>query len=241
MTSAAILRTAQSLNPGGIVSLFELDTRKIGGPLLYFVQGTDVDEELTYGGTTYVPIDCEFEGLETTGQGALPTPVIRLANTDGIAQTAVNTFGDLVDCQLTRIRTFVRHLDGNDDPDPNAFLGPDVFRIERKTSENNVFIEWELSASIDQEGKQMPGRHVIRDTCLAPYRIWNEVRGDFDYDMREDGMCPYEGNNYFDEFDRPKVDPRDDKPSRTQNCCKKRFGKNQPLFFWGFPGVGRAR
>jgi lambda family phage minor tail protein L len=236
---ANILTTAQRLDPGAIVSLFQLDTRKVGGQILYFVQGNELEEEVKFGGRAYTPIDCEFEGLEVTGVGDLPQPTIRLSNTDGIAQTAINTFGDLLGCMVTRIRTFARHLDGHSDADEDAYFGPDMFEIERKVSENPVFIEWELSASIDQEGKQLPGRQLLRNTCLARYREWTD--GAWDYSMSDDGMCPYTGSNYFDENDQAVASPTNDVPSRTITCCEKRFGKKNPLYTWAFPGIGRAQ
>ncbi|MBB1247529.1 hypothetical protein H2O14_00980 [Rhizobium sp. G21] len=53
----------------------------------------------------------------------------------------------------------------------------------------------------------------------------------FDYSFRKDGMCLYTGDRYFDEMDKPVTDPAKDKPSRTINCCKARFGRNKPLYF----------
>lgn len=229
-----ITQTAQDLEPGALVSLFILDLTKVGGNVLYFVQGAETNSKIKFGGQVYEPVDCEFEGMETTGAGALPTPTIRLNNTDGMAQTAINTFGDLLGCEVQRIRTFARHLDDHEDPDSTAFFGPDIFQIERKVTENSVFVEWELSAAIDQAGKMIPGRSVLRNTCLARYRRY-AGSGTFNYAKAQ---CPYTGSNYFDENDQATT-AGNDKPSRTVNCCKLRFGKNKPLPFWGFPGVMR--
>lgn len=231
---AEITKTAQDLDPGAIISLFILDTTKIGGSLMHFVQGSEPGTKVSFGGTIFEAVDCEFEGMEVSGQGALPTPTFRLNNTDGIAQTAINTFGDLLGCQLTCLRTFARHLDGHEQPDGNAYFGPDIFEIERKTSENNVFVEWELSAAVDQAGKMLPGRVVLRNTCLARYRRY-AGSGTFNYAKAQ---CPYTDNRYYDENDNPTT-AEFDKPSRTVNCCKLRFGKNKPLPGWFFPGVMR--
>lgn len=230
-----IKRTAQSLDPGAIVSLFQIDTRKVGGDVHHFVQSRDVGENISFGGVEYTSIDIEFDGLETSGQGALPSPTLRLANTDGWAQLAVNTFGDLLGCKVLRVRTFAKHLDGHEEEDDTAFFKPDIFLVERKTEESPEAIEWELSAAIDQEGKQLPGRPVLRNTCIARYRTYLN-NGTFSYDKVQ---CPYTDNRYFDEQDKPTTIDKD-RPSRTLTCCEKRFGKGNPLPFWGFPGVGRA-
>jgi lambda family phage minor tail protein L len=231
-----IYQSAQSLTPGEAVSLFRIDVSSVGGGLLYFVQGSEFSEKIKFGGIEYQPMDVEFDGLEVTGQGALPSPSIRLSNTDGIAQAMINTFGDLLGCEVRRIRTFRRHLDGQPDADPSAFFGPDVFLVERKVSENPVYIEWELSASIDQEGRMIPGRVAIRDTCLWRYRVWSSGQGAFDYSKAQ---CPYTGNRYYDINNLPTTASKD-RPSRTLACCKLRFGENAALPFGGFPGVGRV-
>lgn len=232
-----IHQTAQSLNPGEYVSLFRLDATSVGGAMFYFVQGRVEGAEVKHDGIIYQPADVEFEGFEVSGQGALPTPTIRLANSDGLIQSAINTFGDLLGCEVRRIRTFRQHLDDGSDPDPTAIFGPDIFKVERKTTENSVFVEWELSAAIDQEGKKLPGRQVIRDTCLARYRAYNVNTGKFDYTR---AICPYTGSKYFDKQNTPTTADKD-QPSRTVTCCKLRFGENNPLPFGGFPGVGRVR
>lgn len=235
----AIQTVAQSLSPDAIVTLFTLDTSSAGGPILNFVQGRETNgAAIIFNGVTYSAVDVEFSGLEISGMGALPTPKIKLANHDGIFQSILNTFGDVLGSPLFRIRTFARFLDGHAEADPNAFYGPDQFRVERKVSENPIEIEWELSAAIDQEGKKLPGRQVIRDTCLWRYRAWNATSGVFDYSKAQ---CPFAGAKYYDINDIEVLDPALDKPSRRINCCETRFGVGNPLPFGGFPGVARVR
>lgn len=228
---------SQSLSPSGIISLFTIDASSMNGPMMYFVQGSESDGPVVFNGVEYQPIDVEFTGLETSGAGALPTPKIRISNIDGMAQALVSTYGELLGCTLYRVRTYQRFLDSQPDADPEAYYGPDIFRFERKASENGVFIEWELSASIDQEGKQLPGRTVIRNTCLWRYRFYNGSTGNFDYSKAQ---CPYTGNKYFDINDQEVSDPAKDTPSRRLGCCRARFGRSNPLPFGGFPGVQKV-
>lgn len=226
---------SQKLAPDAFVSLFSLDTTSIGGPVLYFTPGRVGDAGVVYNGVTYTPTDVEFTGLEITGAGALPVPHIKIPNTQGLWQSVITTYGDLLGCTLTRLRTYARFLDGAADADPLAFYGPDIFRVERKVAQNPVFIEWELSASIDQEGVKLPRRVVVRDTCLFRYRSWNGTS--FDYTK---AICPYAGSSYFDINDQPVTDPAQDVPSRRKSCCVARFGEGNPLPFGGFPGVQRS-
>lgn len=233
-----IYEIGQRLSPDPIVSLFTLDTSSIGGPLLRFVQGRHADQAVSFGGVQYEALDIEFEGMEVSGVGALPTPTVRLANHDGIVQTILNTWGNIIGCPIYRIRTFARFLDNGSEPDPTSFFGPDHFRIERKVSENPVYVEWELSTSIDQEGKMLPGRTVIRDTCMWRYRVWNPADEAFQY---QKAQCPYTDNRYYDINNIQVSDPAKDVPSRRISCCETRFGKGNPLPFGGFPGVARVR
>lgn len=234
MTS--IQSEAQSLSPSGIISLFTIDTTSVGGPLLFFVQGYQSNKPVKFNNIVYQPIDVQFEGLETSGVGALPTPTIKISNSDGVAQALMSTWGELLGCTLHRVRTFTRFLDGEPDADPSAFYGPDTFRFERKSVENDIQIEWELSAAIDQEGKQIPGRPIIRETCLWRYRYFNRTTGSFDYSKAQ---CPYTGAQSYDINDQPISDKALDVPSRRLSCCRTRFGANNPLPFGGFPGAQR--
>lgn len=236
MTS--IQQEAQRLSPDAIISLFMLDTTSLGGTFMYFVQGSENDGPVSFNGIEYSAVDVEFEGMETSGVGALPTPTIRVGNTDGLFQALINTWGDMLGCTIHRVRTYRKFLDSGESPDGQAYFGPDTFRIERKQAENSVFIEWELSAAIDQEGKQLPGRSVIRDTCPSRYRFWNAGTASFDYSKAQ---CPYVGSQSYDINDLPVSDPSKDVPSRRLSCCRTRFGRANPLPFGGFPGVARSQ
>jgi len=110
-----------------------------------------------------------------------------------------------------------------------------MFRVERKTNENPIYIEWELSASIDNQGAQIPARMVIRDTCTWRYRVWNPLSASFDYSLAQ---CPYVGSTY-DVYDNVTTDNTKDDCGRSVNSCKIRFGSTAALPFAGFPGVAR--
>lgn len=231
---SAIISEAQKLEPSAIVSLFQLDTTVVGGPLLYFTMMTNGATPVYFNGVAYQPLDIKFEGMEMSGIGALPRPTLKIANTDSLIQEIVNTYGDLNGCALTRYRTFARFLDGQPDADPTAFFGPDVFQVDRKVSDTKAEITWELSAAIDQDGRTI-GRQILRDTCLWRYRFWNGTS--FSYSKAK---CPYTGGTYYTEQDVVTLDPALDKPSRSITCCKLRFGENSPLPTGAFPGVSRT-
>lgn len=230
-----INEVAQSLQPDALVNLFSIDLSSLGGGIEYFVAGADHGEAVLFDGQSYTPIDVEATGFEMSGVGGLPIPRLRIANREGFVQVMLETHGDITGCKLSRTRTFARFLDNGTEPDPSAIYGPDRFTIEQKTAENAIFIEWTLSASFDQAGKMLPGRQVVRDTCLWRYRHWNGTF--FDYTNTQ---CPYTGATSFDE-DNAVTTPDLDRCSRRLSSCKARFGSDQVLPFGGFPGVARVR
>lgn len=233
-----ISEASQSSSPGAPIALFRLDATSVGGGILYFCQSARATTGVTFQGQYYTPVDVEFSGFELTGNSALPTPHVKLSNTNGVFQGIVNQVGDMQGCEVQRIRTFEQFLDDGGSPDPSAFYGPDTFLIERKVSENPVYIEWELSASIDQAGRRLPGRTVVRDTCMWRYRRYDPVTGDFNYARAQ---CPYTGNAFWDDLDNPTNDPSKDQCARLVSSCKNRFGATADLPFGSFPGVARAQ
>lgn len=236
MSNANITQAVQSPAPGEYVAMFSLDTTSLGGPVMNFCQAAVNQSGVTYRGVYYVPVDIDATGFEYNGSGGLPTPKIKLANTNQVFQQIVNTYGDLVGCPVSRIRTFAQFLDDGLQPDTGAFIGPDLFQVERKSTENAIFIEWELSASLDVQGVMLPKRMVIRDTCTWRYRSWNAVTQSFDYSKAQ---CPYTGATMYDNTDKIVTDPTKDGCGRTIGSCKLHFGANAALPYGGFPGVAR--
>lgn len=232
----SIHAAVQSPEPGDQVFLFRLDATGIGGQVYYFTQNAHEDTGVTFGGVYYTPIDIDFSDYELNGSGGLPTPKIKLSNTNEVIQGLVNAYGDdLIGCVVQRVRTFSRFLDGQPEADPGAFYGPDTFEIEQKTAENPIYIEWKLSAAIDQQGRMIPGRQALRDTCTARYRRFKN--GDFDYAK---ATCPYTGGACFNRKGE-SVEAAKDVCGRRLADCELRFGKANPIPFWGFPGMARVR
>lgn len=233
-TPVPIAATAQSSETDDIVHLYELDLALIGGPVYRFTSSAKETEPVSYGGEIYSPTPVEASGFEMTSKGTLPRPTIKVANVAGIFSAAINEFGDLVGCVIRRIRTFRRFLDGEVDADPDAHFPIDVFRIEQKTNQNRVYVEWKLAAAFDQEGRMLPGRQVLQSACPLIYRRWTGTG--FDYSA---ATCPYSGEACFDATGAATTPAKDRCSKRLKSGCIKRYGSN-PLPFGGFPGVGRG-
>ncbi|TPW29671.1 phage minor tail protein L [Martelella alba] len=228
--------TAQGLVADDIVHLYELDATVIGGGVYRFTSSAFEEAQVSFGGHPYAPTPIETDGWEMSSQGTMPRPTLKVANVNGALSAVINEFGDLVGCTFRRIRTFRRFLDGMEDADPDAFFPIDTYRIEQKTNQNRVFIEWTLAAAMDQQGRQLPGRQVLQSACTHSYRRFNSETGQFDY---AGVTCPYTGSACFDRAGNA-VSVSEDKCSKLlQSGCVKRFGTSG-LPTRAFPGVGRA-
>ena len=227
---------ATKLEPSALISLYQLDTTRLGGPIYHFTTESRAGVSVMFGGVQFYSVPVRITGMSISGQGPIQTPTLSIGNTDGFIQEIVNSYGNLEGSTLTRWRTYSRHLDDGDAPNTTAIYGPDIYKVDRKSMDTPESIEWELSALIDQQGVYI-GRTVIRDTCMWRYREINPTTGQFDYSK---AVCPYTGTNYFDRENNVVVSPGEDRPARNLQCCRVRFGVNAVLPFGGFPGVVRG-
>jgi lambda family phage minor tail protein L len=236
MANLRITRLAQELQADDLVILYELDASALGDNLYRFTSSVYTTEPVSFGGNVYAPVPVESSGWEWSGQGPFPRPTMTLANVNQVFGAAANAFDDLRGASLTRIRTFRRFLDDGADPDPEAIMPLDVYRVERKTSQNKVAITWELASVFDQEGVLLPRRQVLQSACTHRYRVWDAVAGAFDYTR---ATCPYAGAQSFTTAGVATSAPNDRCGKRLSDC-RLRFG-SQPLPTRAFPGVARVR
>jgi lambda family phage minor tail protein L len=220
--------------PGDLVELFVFDGTPIGASIFRYTAGNIDDEPVLFDGNPYIPIPINAEGFEYNGKGTLPTPTIAISNIENIASALNISYNDFVGATVIRIRTFKEFLDGQPGADPTAVFPYDIFTIERKKNQNKLYVEWELAASLDQQGAMLPGRQALRDVCMHRYRYWNGSQ--FVY---TDATCPYTGSNYFDEENNSTLLPEEDRCSKSLTGCKLRFGDHEPLYTTALPGIKR--
>lgn len=233
--SAAISADAQSLAPGDVVVLFDIDTAPLGGSDVWYLCAGTINGALpAWRGHIYTPFPLEASGFEWAGRGALPKPRLTVGNVAGLLLPAVIQYNDLVGAKVTRWKTLVKYLDGQPAADPNSSFIPDIYFIDRKSQQTKGLIEFELAAALDQQGVMLPRRQLIRDSCSETYRRWNGTA--FVY-----GTCPYAGAARFTSKDAPTVDPAADRCSKRLTGCQARFGVANELPFSGFPGISRTR
>ena len=243
--SYGVKEEVQKFSTSNLITLFVLDLTNLEGAeptdILRFTSTVDENNlgeniPVVFDGNTYFPVPVEASGFEITSSGTMPAPTLKVLNTPTI-QSGIISLQDMLGATLYRIRTFKTFLDNGETPDPTATFPIDVFKIDRKVQQNEIFVEWELASSIDQEGRMIPARQVIKDYCTHIYRRWNPETLTFDYSK---ATCPYSGAGCYNEKDE-LVSESQDRCGKRLSSCKRRFGNFAELPTRAFPGAGAVR
>ena len=232
--NTAIRSEIQKLVPSAVIELFVLDLSLFSQGSVYFHAGTNsLQQRLTWQGKTYEAFPIQVEGFEFNGNGQIPRPKLKVANVTGAITAMVLIYQDLVGAKITRKRTLAKYLDAvnfpggvNPTADPTAEFADDIYYIDRKSRETRDVIEFELAASFDLEGVNLPRRQIVQNVCPWRYRS---------------SECGYTGANYFDANDQSVVSSTQDICGKRLSSCQARFGQNAELPFGGFPAAGLFR
>lgn len=112
-----ITADAQQLEPGGRVTLYELDASSFGADQLFFHQHLQ-SGVIWWQGQEYGPWPIKAEGFGRTGDQP-PTPKLSVSNIDGRITALCLMFGDLVGARVIRRQTLVKYLDVKNFPGQN--------------------------------------------------------------------------------------------------------------------------
>ena len=181
MSTAPIITDLQKINPSAIIELFTLTTDATlhGSTQTYrFHNGTNLNAngDVIWAGNQYIKMPIQAEGFAFT-KGQLPRPTLTVSNALGtitailLNVNQVTTGNDLTGATVTRIRTLARYLDAVNfpdstnplgTPDPTAEFPQEIYKIDRKSSENREVVQFELAAVFDLAGIRAPMRQCTR-------------------------------------------------------------------------------
>ncbi len=168
---SALDAAARQLEPGTLVKMFVLDLTVQGGGIYRFHPYTNlVPNTILFQGETYVPFPITDEGWDLNTKGTLPKPIISASNIGGFISELLRLYGDFVGCAITRKRTYSQFLDGAAEADPTAEFTPEQFVIDRRKTENNTIVQFELTSPFDAQGILLPRRQIIANFCQWLYR-----------------------------------------------------------------------
>ena len=181
MSTAPIITDLQKINPSAIIELFTLTTDATlhGSAQTYrFHNGTSLNAngDIIWAGNQYLKMPIQAEGFAFQ-KGQLPRPTLTISNALGtitailLNVNSITAGNDLTGATVTRIRTLARYLDsinfpGNTNPlgtpDPTAEFPQEIYKIDRKSSENREAVQFELAAVFDLAGIRAPKRQCTR-------------------------------------------------------------------------------
>ncbi|MDT3557967.1 phage minor tail protein L [Stenotrophomonas maltophilia group sp. msm1] len=109
-----ITADAQQLEPGGRITLFELDASSFGADQLFFHAHLQ-SGVIWWQGQEYGPWPIEATGFSRTSDQP-PNPRLKVSNIDGRITALCLMFDDLVGARVIRRQTLVKYLDGANFP-----------------------------------------------------------------------------------------------------------------------------
>jgi len=131
----------------------------------------------------------------------------------------------------TRLDNFwFRHNPGNPTADGTQMFPPEVWYIERKASESNEAVAFELVSAMDLNGVKLPNRQIIANFCS--WLAKGGYRGP---------NCGYTGPPVAKADNTPTSDPDEDKCGGRLSSCQLREWPDGILNFGGFPAAGLVR
>ena len=147
--------------------------------VFYFCSATNANlQPIVFNGITYTPFPIEMTESSFDGKGQLPRPKITASNINGFMSALLIENDDLTGATLTRRRVFARFIDAVNfpgsispySPDPTAAYPDEPWTINRKISENQQYVQWELAAPISLENVKLPRRQIIANVCTSPVK-----------------------------------------------------------------------
>ena len=138
----------------------------------------------------YYPFPIQAEGFEYNAVGTMPTPTVSISNLSPdyssnsfytYIRMQIQSLGDIVGAKFTRIKTFLKYLDGSNfsegynpyNPNPAVYemeLPKDIYYIDRKSIENKNVIQYQLNTILDLENLTLPSRTILGKKCPFQYR-----------------------------------------------------------------------
>ena len=178
----------QSKNPRSVIEMFELTTDAAlhGSATTYrFHDGSNpiaygnanANGNIVWNGNTYIAVPLEADGFKYAN-GQLPRPTLTISNVTNLITAillnvnVVTPGNDLTGAVVTRVRTLARFLDAVNftggtnpygTPDPTAEYAKEIYKIDRKSSENRAVVQFELAAAFDLANIRIPLRVCTKE------------------------------------------------------------------------------
>jgi len=172
---------ALSFTPSTLLSLWTLDGSSIGLPETFsFIDGTSTSyQPVIFNGITYIPFPIMVRNVAADGTGRIPRPSLMASNINGFVSNLLLQNRNLIGARVIRQRVFARFIDAINwpngknpwgTPDPTAAYPQEIWYVNRKISENQQVVEWELGSLFEVDSVKLPRRQINANTCWFNYR-----------------------------------------------------------------------
>ena len=219
----------------------------VNDTLRYHAGKNGLTEAIKFGGKDYPAVPVEVDGFEFSSNGVLPRPTLKVANVNnaitsllllynplGAEVRRIRTFAKFLDItNFNQQRPFAEEADidsllvddannplcmetFNDTSDADAKI-VETWYIDRVASENQQFVEFEMSPKLDLVNLGLP-RRTIEEFCPWKYR---------------GSRCGYKGAQCFSINDSPLANSDkifDNNGAVTNDICGKRLSSCQARF-----------
>ena len=230
--------TLQSLFPGEIITLIEVDATKFGGNIYRFhgenIQFTPEEimaatqpggslqpKSIIFQGNEYGARPFGISGIEMNGNGKAGKPQLTLSNLDSRVSALIRSYNGMMQAKVT-IWITAKDLLAEDGSVASGDYRKYIYYIERPNLVNNNVASLDLTSPYDMDGIMIPPR-VTQSVCFWAMRGW----------YRSGKGCGYNGAAMFDKDNKPVSDPSLDYCAGTATACKLRFGAENELDFGG--------
>lgn len=235
----------QSLYPGEIITLIEIDGAKFGANI-YRIHNENISytaeellqaretgvlppKEITFRGEVYGARPFGISGINFTSNGKADKPQLILSNLDSQVSAMIRNFNGMMQAKVT-IWITPAELMGKDGSIKDGASRRLVYYIERPSHYNRMMAKFDLTSPYDMDGIMIPPR-ITQSVCYWAQRGW----------YRSGKGCGYNGSRMFDKDNNPVTDPSQDFCAGTVTACKLRFGADQQLDFGGAPVASLLR
>lgn len=227
----------QSLYPGEIITLVEVDGSKFGANVYRFhaeniaytpeelMQARETGilppKDIIFQGETYGARPFGISGIGFTSNGKAEKPQLSLSNIDGRVAALIRTYNGMMQAKVTIWITQADLLGENGAVEDGAYRKL-IYYIERPNFVNREVARFDLTSPYDMDGIMIPSR-LTQSVCYWAQRGW----------YRSGKGCAYNGSAMFDKDNNPVSDPSQDFCAGTVTACKLRFGSENELDFGG--------
>lgn len=164
--------------------------------------------------------------LDSMTQAGITNYVIVTPTTTTLRVSVEADLGD----EITVGGLMVQKYIGNPTADPDEEFPPEVWYIDRKASETNQSIQFELASALDLNGVMLPRRQIVANYCS-----WKSIGG------YRGAYCGYTGAPVAKADGTPTIDPLEDDCGGKVSDCKLRDWPDDVLNYGGFAAAGLVR